>query len=147
MVDLGYNYRLTDIQSALGISQLKKNPGWLVQRKKIAERYDVFFKESQLARPLTVHADVSHAYHLYVVEIAERDEIFHLLRKNGIGVNVHYVPVHLHPYYRKKFNTGPGMCPHAERAYSRLMTLPMYPGLTQDLQTEVLNVLKQAVTG
>ena len=109
MVDLGYNYRITDIQCALGISQLKKQPGWLLRRKEIARRYDTFFQDTGLARPLAVVSDVTHAYHLYVIRIANREAVFTELRRKGICVNVHYIPVHLQPYYRNRFWVWEGL--------------------------------------
>ncbi len=136
MVDLGYNYRLTDIQCALGISQLRKLPRSLALRRAIAARYDRAFAEIPGIEPLTVSRDVRHAYHLYIVQIdparfgVDRDTAYRLLREKGIGVNVHYIPVHLHPYYRKRLGTQPGMCPVAEEAASRILSLPMYPAMT-----------------
>lgn len=138
MVDLGYNYRLTDFQCALGLSQLKKLPAWISRRQTIAHAYDEAFGNSGFIRPLHVREGVTHAYHLYVVQIDEelagrdRESVYKDLRSKGIGVNVHYVPVHLHPYYREKFGTKEGMCPVAESAYNRILSLPMYPGLTDN---------------
>src|SRR5439155_18375467 len=120
MVDLGYNYRLTDIQCALGLSQLRKLKSWIERRQDIARRYGAAFSDLKAVRPLAVRPDVSHAYHLYVTMLdldklrVKRDAIFVALRAEGIGVNVHYIPVHLHPFYQKRFGTGPGTCPVAE---------------------------------
>jgi dTDP-4-amino-4,6-dideoxygalactose transaminase len=132
MVDLGYNYRISDIQCALGLSQLEKLPEWIKQRQKIAGMYDQFFAENNLSSPLTVRQNRTHVYHLYVVQMKNRDKVFSDLREQGIGVNVHYVPVHLHPYYQKKFGYGKGLCPVAEKAYEQLITLPLYPGMTNN---------------
>lgn len=135
MVELGYNYRLTDIQCALGISQLRRLPKSLARRRAIAKRYDAAFAEIPGVEPLSVSPDVRHAYHLYVVRLdpeqigVDRAAAFRLLREKGIGVNVHYIPVHLHPYYRKHLGTHPGMCPVAEAAYERILSLPMYPAM------------------
>lgn len=142
MVDLGYNYRISDIQCALGISQLKKLPDWIKRRREIAGIYDQFFDENHIATPLTVNQDVGHAYHLYVVKVTNRDRIFSDLRAMGIGVNVHYVPVHLHPHYMKSFGYGKGLCPVAEEAYDQLLTLPLYPGMTNEDVGKVLNIFK-----
>jgi UDP-4-amino-4,6-dideoxy-N-acetyl-beta-L-altrosamine transaminase len=140
MVDLGYNYRITDIQCALGLSQLEKLPEWITRRQVIAAEYGRFFAENLLARPLLgTRQDVSHAYHLYVVRIANRDKVFIEMRKKGIGVNVHYVPVHLHPYYEKNFGYKKGLCPVAEDAYGQLITLPLHQGMTQE---DVKRVIK-----
>ncbi|MDP3396780.1 MAG: UDP-4-amino-4,6-dideoxy-N-acetyl-beta-L-altrosamine transaminase [Methanoregula sp.] len=152
MVDLGYNYRITDFQCALGISQLKKLMLWIRKRQEIARIYDKAFSGSEYVRPLTVREGVSHAYHLYVIHLdtekigAERNVIFSALRAEGIGVNVHYIPVHMHPFYRTRFGTGPGLCPSAEHAYESIITIPMYPRMSDgDIQDVITAVLK--VTG
>ncbi len=136
MVDLGYNYRLTDIQCALGITQLRRLPRALARRRAIAARYDRAFADIPGIEPLAVSPDVRHAYHLYVVQVdpdragVDRDLAFQRLREMGVGVNVHYIPVHLHPYYRKRLGTHPGMCPVAEAAYERILSLPMFPAMS-----------------
>lgn len=151
MIDLGYNYRLTDFQCALGISQLKRLPAWISRRRAIAHAYNDAFKRLDVVVPLRVRADVAHAYHLYVVQIDEaragrdREDVYKALRSNGIGVNVHYIPVHLHPYYRRHFNTAEGMCPIAEAAYKRILSLPIYPGLTDDNIQKVISAVHDAV--
>ena len=151
MVDLGYNYRITDIQCALGLSQLNKLPGWVKRRQEIAQEYDAAFAEFPAIRPLKVRADVSHAYHLYVVRLdlsqlrATRAEIFTALRAEGIGVNVHYIPVHLHPFYRKRFGTGPGLCPVAEAAYEEIITLPLFPRMGDNDVEDVITAVRKVV--
>jgi perosamine synthetase len=149
MVDLGYNYRLTDFQCALAISQLKKLPDWITRRQVIAGRYHEAFADSTVIRPLTIGLDVVHAYHLYVIRLdldslgATRAEVFSALRAEGIGVNVHYVPVHLHPFYRTHFGTRPGLCPHAEAAYERIISLPLFPAMTEsDIEDVVVALFK-----
>jgi len=134
MVDLGYNYRITDFQCALGMSQLKKLPGWIKRRQEIASRYDETFAGLSAVKPLVVTSTVSHAYHLYVVKLlsAERNEVFNSLRKAGIGVNVHYIPVHLHPFYRGHFKTASGLCPVSEAAYEKIISLPMFPKMSDE---------------
>lgn len=142
MTDLGYNYRITDIQCALGSSQLKKLPGWIVKRNELARTYDAAFAGTSV-RPLTKRADVLHAYHLYIVRVPERDATFKRLRENGIGANVHYIPVHLHPYYREKLGMKEGMCPVAEAAYGEILTLPLWPGMgAGDISRIVVNILE-----
>jgi perosamine synthetase len=144
MVELGYNYRITDFQCALGTSQLGKLRGSVARRRAIAERYDRFFASAPAMKPLRVRAGVGHAYHLYPVLLGlekltvDRAAVFRALRAEGIGCNVHYVPVHLHPYYRQRFGTGPGLCPNAEAAYERLITLPMFPAMTDGDVDDVL---------
>jgi len=152
MVDLGYNYRITDIQCALGLSQLNKLPGWVKRRQEIAQKYNAAFAEFPAIRPLKVRADVSHAYHLYVVRLdlsqlrATRAEIFTALRAEGIGVNVHYIPVHLHPFYRERFGTGPGLCPVAEAAYEEIITLPLFPRMSDNDVEDVITAVRKVVS-
>ena len=129
MEELGYNYRLTDIQSALGLSQIKKLPEFLARRQEIAAQYDHAFAGTAI-RPLLCQADRVHAYHLYVVRVSNRDHVFDVMRKNGIGVNVHYIPVHLHPYYQRHMGTRLGDCPVAEAAYGKILSLPMFVGMS-----------------
>ncbi|MBA2400273.1 MAG: DegT/DnrJ/EryC1/StrS family aminotransferase [Bradyrhizobium sp.] len=147
MVDLGYNYRLTDLQAALGRSQLRRLPGWLARRREIAARYDTMFAGMPWLVPLSKRVDRDHAYHIYVVALkldrltCDRDKIFEELRANGIGANVHYVPVYLHSFYRKRLGCQPGLCPVAEVEYRRILTLPLYPAMTEsDIERVVATV-------
>ncbi len=150
---LGYNYRLTDIQCALGISQLQKADRWLARRRAIAGHYDKAFEEIDGIGPLKVAADVRHAYHLYVVQIdpvkigMDRTKLFQSLRAENIGINVHYIPVHLHQYYRDRFGTTPGLCPVAESAYENLISLPMFPAMTDDDAADVISAIKKVIWG
>lgn len=136
MQALGYNYRLSDIHCALGLSQLRKLPAWVRRRNEIATQFDAAFRDIPEAAPLTRLPQREHAWHLYVLQLhldrlrATRQEIFAALRAEGIHVNVHYAPVHLHPFYRQKFGTAPGLAPVAEAAYERLITLPLFPRMT-----------------
>lgn len=138
MTELGYNYRITDFQCALGSSQLKRLDGWIARRNALARLYGTALCDTA-ARPLARRENILHAYHLYVVRVADRDAIFRRLRADGIGCNVHYVPVHLHPYYRRTLGTGEGMCPVAEAAYREILTLPLWPGMAE---TDVERVCK-----
>ncbi len=133
MTDLGYNYRLSDLQCALGISQLRKLPAWSIRRHEIARQYDAAFRNNARVRPLVVRREVSHAYHLYVVRVnaaTARDALVSGLRAKGIEANVHYIPVHLHPYYRQRWGGKPGLCPIAEEAYRHIVSLPIFPRMT-----------------
>jgi perosamine synthetase len=145
MTSLGWNYRITDFQCALGISQLRKQPAWLARRRQIAAHYDNAFANFAPVQPLVNAPEAFHAYHLYVVCVPDRDRVFRELRTRGIGVNVHYVPVHLHPFYRERFGTGPGLCPVAEAAYAEILSLPMFPMLTDSNVDEVVAVVKDVL--
>lgn len=134
MADLGYNLRISDFQCALGLSQLRKLSGFLARRRKIARQYEQAFSALGPVEPLAVAGDVKHAWHLYVVRLADgavRKKVFGQLRKSGIGANVHYIPVHLHPYYRERFDCHEGLCPVAEAAYERILSLPIWPGMDE----------------
>jgi perosamine synthetase len=152
MEDLGYNYRITDIQCALGISQLRKLPRFLERRRAIAHKYNEIFAELKTISPLTLRNDVSHAYHLYVIKIdfisigIDRQNLFRKLRDRNIGVNVHYIPVHLHPFYRKQFGTGPGLCPVAEASYEEILSRPIHPGMTDRDVDLVYTALNDAIS-
>jgi UDP-4-amino-4,6-dideoxy-N-acetyl-beta-L-altrosamine transaminase len=149
MVELGYNYRLSDLQCALGLSQLAKLPGWIARRQEIARHYDRLLAVLPGVRPLAVRPGLSHAYHLYVVRLegerVDRRAVFASLRAEGVGVNVHYVPVHLHRYYRRRFGTGPGLCPVAEAAYEHILSLPIFPAMSDSDVERVVEVLGRAV--
>jgi perosamine synthetase len=151
MVDLGYNYRLTDFQCALGMSQLRKLPDWVKRRQAIARRYDAAFAEIPAVTSIGTRPEVSHAYHLYVIRLdlkqlrVDRTEIFKALRAEGIGVNVHYIPVHLHAFYRQRFGTAPGLCPAAEAAYNEIISLPIFPRMTDADVDDVVKAVGKVV--
>lgn len=151
MKDLGYNFRITDFQCALGLSQLKKLPNWLKRRQEIAKKYNAAFSKMKTIKTLTVSPDVFHAYHLYVILVNSkhnkflRDEVFHKFRKAGIGVNVHYIPAHLHPFYQKNFHTRQGLCPVAEEAYNQILSLPMYPDMTESEINYVISTTQKII--
>ena len=136
MNELGFNYRIPDILCALGISQLYKLDDFVKRRNEIADYYNNFFKKySELINPLKNY--YYSAYHIYVIKLntdnikKSRDEIFEKLKKSGIGVNVHYKPIYLHPYYQK-LGYNIGLCPTSEWVYNRIITLPCYPLLKND---------------
>jgi perosamine synthetase len=151
MAELGYNYRLTDFQCALGLSQLKKLDRWIARRRRLARRYDRAFAKLRGVEPLGVRQHVAHARHLYVVRVkravlgVDRGEVFATLSKRGIGVGVHYVPVHLHPFYRERLGTGPGCCPAAEAAYEEILSLPLFPAMSDADAAEVVRAVRSAV--
>ncbi len=148
ITDLGYNYRITDLQCALGIQQLGKLEKWIERRQEIAALYKQLLADFPFAEPLPVLPDVSHAFHLFVIRLAEqagsRAEVFSAMRQSRIGVNVHYIPVHLHPFYKSRFGTAKGMCPVAESAYERIMSLPVFPTMSDADVERVVTSLRDA---
>ena len=141
MQALGFNYRLTDIQAALGISQLARAEEGLVRRKEIAAVYQKAFKnEPSIVRQAGI-VD-GHAYHLYVIEVENRKELINYLRTKNIFSQVHYIPVHTMPYYRV-FGWKPGDMPHSEAYYSQCLSLPMYPTLTSEQQEYVIQCVTE----
>jgi perosamine synthetase len=146
---LGFNYRLTDIACALGISQLRKLEANLVRRRAIALQYTRAFRELPALITPAVREGMEPAWHLYPIRLkvealsADRSEIFEALRAENLGVNVHYIPVHQHPYYRERFGYKGGEYPVAEDAYERLISLPMFHAMTdQDTEDVVAAVNK-----
>lgn len=141
---LGQNYRLTDIQCALGIVQMKKMDQFLSRRREIVARYnDAFAGARGFTTPPADTSDVQSAWHLYVIRLADtlvprRGEIFTKLREAGIGVQVHHIPVHTHPYYRRN-GFADAVYPIAEDLYARSMSLPVYPDLSADDQQQVID--------
>lgn len=152
MVLLGYNYRLPDIACSLGLSQLRRLDANLARRREVAARYSKAFREMPGVVVPAVRDEVNPAWHLYPIRLdpaklsASRGEIFRALRAENVGVNVHYIPVHLHPYYRQRFGFKGGEFPVAEDAYERLISLPMFHGMTDgDVEDVIAAVAK--VTG
>lgn len=149
-VELGFNYRISDISCALGISQVAKQPQWLQRRRAIAQTYNEAIGEMPGVRSQYEPEDRLSAWHLYPVCIDEGDvekrrrDAFQILRASGIGVNVHYRPVYLHSYYQE-LGYQQGLCPVAERTYDGLLSLPMWPGLTDAEQVRVIEALSSAI--
>ena len=148
MVELGYNYRLTDFQCALGLSQLKKLSGWLARRREIAARYTAAFSAMPEIEPPCVLSDREPAWHLYVIRLnldrlrVDRAQVFAALRAENMGVNVHYIPAHRHPYYQR-LGYRQGQWLIAEAAYERLISLPMWAGMSdQDVEDVIKAVAK-----
>ena len=149
MVLLGFNYRLPDFACALGMQQLTRLDANLARRREIAALYTAAFREIPGVIVPAVRPEVNPAWHLYPIRLnlerltADRAQIFRALRAENIGVNVHYIPVHLHPYYREKFGYKGGEFPVAEDAYARLISLPMSHGMSpQDAEDVVAAVCK-----
>src|SRR5579871_223062 len=151
MVLLGFNYRLPDIVCALGIEQLKKLEPNLSRRREIAAIYDAAFRQLPGIIPPVVKSDVNPAWHLYPIRLdleklsVHRGQIFRALRAENIGVNVHYIPVHLHPYYRDRFGYRGGEFPVAEAAYSQLISLPMFHSMSEQDIADVIHAVKKVL--
>lgn len=141
--DLGYNYRITDIQCALGCSQMKKLDRFLARRKEIVARYNEAFADcDNIITPYQL-SDTESGWHLYIVQVknCDRRQVFENMREKGIGVNVHYIPVYMHPYYQEHGYENMH-CANAEEIYSHIISLPLYPGLTSEQQDYVIDTLK-----
>lgn len=138
MQELGFNYRMTDFQAALGVSQLSRANTGLSRRQEIANRYDEAFQDIQGIKIPYRAGNVYHAFHLYVIQVEDRLGLYNYLRANKILAQVHYVPVHLQPYYRELGNKS-GDCPVAEEYYKHCLSLPMYPTLTDEEQQYVID--------
>lgn len=148
-VDLGFNYRMTDVQAALGFSQLKRINEFIERRHALVNKYNEAFQ----AMPLTVpwqHLDSYSAFHLYVIRVhlekisRSKREIFEELRSKGIGVNLHYIPIHTQPYY-EKLGFKMGDFPEAEKYYAEAISLPMYFGLSYEQQDYVIETVKEVI--
>jgi perosamine synthetase len=152
MVLLGFNYRLTDVACALGLSQLKKLEMNLARRREIAARYAAAFRDFPGIVPLSVRGEANPAWHLYPIRLdltslsADRAQVFRALRAENIGVNVHYIPVHLHPYYRGRFGYRGSEYPIAEDAYERLISLPMFHGMSDQDVEDVIRAVWRVVS-
>lgn len=141
--DLGYNYRITDIQCALGCSQMKKLDRFLALRKEIVAHYNEAFADcDNIITPYQL-SDTESGWHLYIVQVknCDRRQVFEKMREKGIGVNVHYIPVYMHPYYQEHGYENVH-CANAEEIYSHIISLPLYPGLTSEQQDYVIDTLK-----
>lgn len=148
-IELGFNYRMTDIQAALGISQMTRLDSYVSRRHQLAERYNVLLKELPLNSPWQ-SPDSYSGLHLYVIRLQlnkisrSRREVFERLREQGVGVNLHYIPVHTQPYYLSMGFTA-GQYPEAEQYYSEAISLPLYSGLTNEQQDIVVASLREAL--
>jgi dTDP-4-amino-4,6-dideoxygalactose transaminase len=142
---LGYNYRLTDIQAALGESQLRRLPEFLMRRRTLVRRYRQLLADLPVTLPLA-DGDDDAAWHFFVIRIAaaRRRVVFEALRAAEVGVNVHYIPVHLQPDYRR-LGFHPGQFPETERYYSEAITLPLFAALTSIDQDQIVEALRNIV--
>lgn len=148
-IALGFNYRMTDIHAALGLSQMQRLDEFVARRHDIARRYDELFADMPVVTPFQ-HADSYSSFHLYLIRLKSESvnrtqrEVYEALRASGILVNLHYIPVYRQPYY-EKMGFVKGYCPEAERYYTETFSLPMYPGLTLAQQDRVAAALKEAI--
>ncbi len=149
---LGFNYRLTDVSCALGLRQLSKLEANLARRRQIAERYGAAFREAgEIILPV-VRPRTRPAWHLYPIQIdtarlgVSRDDVFRALRAENIGVNVHYIPIHLQPYYRERFGFRGGEFPHAEAAFARLITLPLFAAMSDGDVEDVIHAVGKVLS-
>lgn len=152
MQGLGYNYRLTDFQCALGLSQLKKIDRINQRKIEIAQKYNSKFQDmAEITIPQINPVDSNPAWHIYVIQLnleklkVGRREIFEALKVENIGVNVHYIPVHLQPYYQKTYNYHKGDFPKAENYYSRAITLPIFPKMSDKDVDDVIMAVKKVI--
>ena len=149
MHELGYNYRITDFQCALGSNQLKKLDHFVERRREISKIYNETFYNVDSVKIPKNHISVEHSYHLYPLQInfeklnLTKSEFFRKMKKVGINLQVHYIPVHLQPFYRKNFGFQPGDFPVAEDYYRREASLPIYPKLSNDDQDQVIESVIQ----
>jgi perosamine synthetase len=141
---LGYNYRITDMQAALGTSQLAKLERFIARRNELAHRSHELLASLPIDLPPTAPPGVRHAYHLFAVRVPERRAVYDAMHAAGIGVQVHYVPIYKHPLYAATGRTGADF-PETERAYDGLLSLPLFPALTEADQDRVVEVLAQAL--
>jgi UDP-4-amino-4,6-dideoxy-N-acetyl-beta-L-altrosamine transaminase len=151
MHELGYNYRITDFQCALGSNQLKKLDKFVAKRRQIADQYDALFKNNKLLTIPKAQINANHSYHLYPLIIdfekaqLNKNYFFEKLTSHGINLQVHYIPVHLQPYYRKKYSFKIGDFPNAEKFYEQEISLPVYPSLSKEDQKEVIYTINNIV--
>jgi len=147
---LGYNYRLTDLQCALGISQLKKVNMFLEKRREIAKKYTDNFKDLKGVIPPYQKRNVESSWHLYVIQLeleklkVDRKKIFNDFLEKKLGVQVHYIPVYYHPYYQKS-GYKKGICPNAEWLYKRIITIPLYPKMTEEDVGRVIEIVNEII--
>lgn len=149
-VELGFNYRMTDLQAALGVSQMKRLDQYVARRHQLAQRYNDILANMPVSPPWQ-HPDSYSGLHLYVIRLQldkinhSHCEVFESLRSQGIGVNLHYIPVHTQPYYQR-MGFRPGDFPEAERYYSEAISLPMYPTMTEGQQDRVIDALRKILS-
>lgn len=152
ILDAGFKYNLTDIAAAIGLVQLRRQHEMLERRRRIANLYDQAFAATGAIRPVGRRADVEHAWHLYAIRIdlsrlrIGRDELMASLRDRGIGASVHFIPMHLHPLYQSRFGYADTDCPNASAAFKELVSLPLFPGMSDAEVSRVIDVVSGLMT-
>ena len=151
MHEAGYNYRITDFQCALGSSQLKKLNWYIRKRREIAKKYDESFSNIDCLKIPVSHSSIDHAYHLYPLQIdfekltITKSDFFKKVKKSGINLQVHYIPVHLQPFYQRNYGFKPGDFPVAEKYYAREVSIPIYPDLSGNDQARVIDAVSHHI--
>ena len=153
IINVGYKYNLTDLAASLGLQQLKKCHAFAAARRRIAEAYNDGFADLAEIQTPVCRAGVQHAWHLYVIQLEldrltiDRREFIEVLRQRNIGASVHFIPLHLHPYYRRTFDYRPEDCANAAAVYERIVSLPIYPGMSNDDVADVIVAVRNVVEG
>jgi dTDP-4-amino-4,6-dideoxygalactose transaminase len=148
----GYNYRITDIQCALGLSQLSRLEQFIGRRQAVVDEYTAAFSHLKNFKTPSLVSSGRSAWHLYVVQIdfpqlgKSRAQVMQELKKRGIGTQVHYIPVHLQPYYRNRYGYAPGKCPQAEAYYEQCLSLPLYPAMTDEDVLRVIAAVREVIS-
>jgi dTDP-4-amino-4,6-dideoxygalactose transaminase len=148
----GYKYNTTDIQSALGLHQLVKQEEFQRVRERYAQKYAEAFSAIPEVTPLQIKDHVRHSWHLYVVQLdlehltIDRAQFIEALRRENVGTSVHFIPLHLHPYYRERYGFQRGDFPLAERAYERIVSLPLYPRMSEEDVEDVIEAVTKVVS-
>jgi perosamine synthetase len=151
ILSIGYKYNLTDIAASLGIEQLKKCHALAAARGRIAEAYDIGFADLPEIRTPSRRLGVEHAWHLYVIQLElerlaiDRRQFIEAWREKNIGASVHFMPLHLHPYYQRRFGYRPSDFPHASAVYERIVSLPIYPSMTAGDMNDVIDAVRNIV--
>ncbi|HVL88712.1 MAG TPA: DegT/DnrJ/EryC1/StrS family aminotransferase, partial [Actinomycetota bacterium] len=148
MHDLGFNYRITDFQCALGLTQLRKLDAFVEARNEVAAMYrERLASIDEITLPAAATGNGRHAYHLFAIRVPAnlRRAVFEALRADGLGVQVHYLPIYRHPWYRETFGYRPGLCPGAEAYYAGAISIPVYPGMSKDDVERVARSLEAAL--
>ncbi|MBT5404151.1 MAG: UDP-4-amino-4,6-dideoxy-N-acetyl-beta-L-altrosamine transaminase, partial [Crocinitomicaceae bacterium] len=149
MHEVGFNYRITDFQCALGSNQLKKLDGFVQKRRIIAKNYDDSFADIENLKTPEVDSTVEHSYHLYPLQVEfeklalTKVQLFEKMRKEDINLQVHYIPIHLQPFYKKNYGFKEGNFPISENLYKCEVSLPLYPTLTDSEQEKVISLVKK----